>query len=121
MKYILNLVYQHWLPVCALLLATITMLSLWPVESLPEVPGNDKIHHYIAYAALMFPLGLRRPDRWPWIGLCFFAWSGSIELIQPYVHRYGEWADLAANGAGLMSGLMIALLFARLYRLEDCN
>jgi len=121
MKCILNLVRLHYVQLSALILAAITILSLWPLATLPKVPGGDKIHHYIAYAALMLPVGLRRPNHWPWIVLFFFGWSGCIELIQPYVHRYGEWGDLAANGAGLMTGLIIALLFVRLYRFDDCN
>ncbi|MDX8404827.1 MAG: hypothetical protein R8K50_01585, partial [Mariprofundus sp.] len=91
-------------------MSVITVLSLWPPESLPDVPGNDKLHHYIAYASLMLPLALRRPVGWPLIGLLFFACSGAIELIQPYMNRYGEWADMAANGAGLLTGLLLALL-----------
>ncbi|TLS77403.1 VanZ family protein [Mariprofundus erugo] len=110
----LELIRQHWLLICSLLLAVITTLSLWPMEKLPDVPGSDKIHHYIAYGALMLPLALRRPQGWPWLALLFFAWSGAIELIQPYVNRYGEWADLAANGAGLLSGLLLAWLLNRL-------
>lgn len=107
----LELIRQRWLLFCTLLLALITTLSLWPVDKLPEMPGSDKIHHYIAYASLMLPLALRRPKGWLWIGLLFFAWSGAIELIQPYMNRYAEWGDLAANGAGLLSGLLIAGLF----------
>ncbi len=67
-----------------------TVLSLWPLENLPPVPGSDKVQHLIAYAALMFPIALRKPKYWPLIGLLFIAWSGPIELLQPYVNRYGE-------------------------------
>jgi len=118
MKRILNLIRLRWLPLSALLLTAITMLSLWPQAALPDVPGGDKVHHYIAYAALIFPAALCKPDKWLWIGLLFFGWSGAIELVQPYVQRYGEWADLAANGAGLISGLIIARLLDYLYRVE---
>lgn len=99
--------HRHWLPVSALLLAIVTILSLWPLEELPEVPGDDKLHHAIAYAVLMLPAALRGPQYLRAIFLFYLAWSGAIELIQPYVNRYGEWADLAANGAGLAFGWLV--------------
>ncbi|MDQ6971067.1 MAG: hypothetical protein Q9M30_00310 [Mariprofundaceae bacterium] len=101
---------QYWLPLSALILGLITTLSLWPIDELPAVPGGDKLHHYIAYAALMFPAALRRPRHWLWVALFFLTWSGAIELIQPYVNRYGEWLDLAANAGGLASGLLLAMV-----------
>ncbi len=110
MRALFDFIRSHWLPLSALLLTTITALSLWPVSSLPDVPGNDKLHHYIAYTALMLPVALRRPANRLWIALLFLAWSGAIELIQPYVNRYGEWLDLGANAIGLASGLLLAAL-----------
>jgi len=77
------------------------------------VPGNDKLHHYIAYTALILPAALRRPKKWLWIALFFLAWSGAIELIQPYVNRNGEWLDLGANAIGLTSGLLLAGIIRR--------
>ncbi len=104
----LDVIRRRWLPVSALLLAAITALSLAPLDELPPVPGSDKWHHAIAYAALMFPAALRRPPRLRAVFLFYLAWGGGIELIQPYVNRYGEWADLAANGAGLAAGWLLA-------------
>lgn len=103
-------IQNHWLVLTLVLLAAITTLSLWPVESLPDVPGTDKTHHFIAYGALMFPAALRRPLHWPWIGLLIVAYSGAIELIQPFVNRYGEWLDLAANTGGVICGVLLAQL-----------
>jgi hypothetical protein len=101
---------RYWLLLSVLLLTVITALSLWPLATLPDVPGNDKFHHYLAYAALIFPVALRRPVNWLWIAMFFFAWSGMIELIQPYANRFGEWGDLAANATGLLSGMALGLL-----------
>jgi len=106
----LNWIRDRWLPLSAAILTTITALSLWPLEHLPTVPGSDKTHHFIAYTALMFPAALRRPRHWLLIALFFAAWSGGIELIQPYVNRYGEWLDMLANSLGLLCGLLIAHL-----------
>ena len=55
----------------------------------------------IAYAVLMFPAALTKPRNWLVFGLLFVGYSGVIELLQPFVNRYGEWLDMAANSAGV--------------------
>jgi membrane associated rhomboid family serine protease len=110
MNALLILVKTAWVPITLIVLAVITTLSLYPLENLPLVPGSDKTHHFIAYACLMFPAALRKPKYWPLIGLFFIGWSGAIELIQPYVNRYGEWLDMAANASGVIGGFIMALL-----------
>lgn len=100
--------------VCSLtVLVVITALSLTPLPQLPEVPGTDKLHHFIAYAALIFPVAFAQLRQRIWLGFGFFVWSGAIELIQPMVNRYGEWLDLAANGLGLLLGYLLALALRR--------
>ena len=86
----------------------ITALSLWPLPTLPDVPGSDKTHHFIAYCALTLPVALHFPKRWTAIIPSVVLYSGAIELIQPYVNRYGEWMDLAANAVGAVIGLGLA-------------
>lgn len=105
---LLTIIRTYWVTVSFFILTVITILSLYPLESLPSVPGGDKTHHFIAYGALMFPTALRKPNYWPFIGLFFVFWSGGIELLQPYVNRYGEWLDMAANITGLGCGLLLA-------------
>lgn len=85
-------------------------LSLSPLETLPSAPGGDKVHHFIAYAALCFPLLFsdRAPARYVLpLGI---AYGGLIELIQPFVNRYGEWLDFGANAAGCLIGYGLARL-----------
>lgn len=101
------------------ILAIITTLSLWPLDKLPIVPGGDKTHHLIAYAALMFPTALHKPKLWKLIGLFFVAYGGAIELLQPYVNRYGEWPDMAANITGLICGLLIVKLITYLFPINS--
>ncbi len=115
MFLLLTFIRTYWLVITLFTLAAITALSLWPLESLPAVPGNDKTHHFIAYAVLMFPVVLRKYNYWPLIGVLFFSWSGAIELVQPYVNRYGEWLDMIANTTGLIGGLLVALLLNRFF------
>ncbi|WP_210725526.1 VanZ family protein [Candidatus Colwellia aromaticivorans] len=102
------LIQKYWLHITLMLLVSIATLSLWPAAYLPSVPGTDKTHHFIAYAALMLPTALRQPKHWLIIAFAFLAFSGSIELIQPYVNRYGEWLDMAANAVGLFCGFILA-------------
>ena len=116
MTALLTFIRNYWIVFTLLTLAAITILSLYPLEHLPPVPGSDKTHHFIAYGALMFPVALRKPKYWPLIGLFFVFWSGGIELIQPYVNRYGEWLDMLANTLGLISGWLLAKVMLYFYQ-----
>ncbi|TOO39505.1 VanZ family protein [Vibrio parahaemolyticus] len=118
MKSLLNLVRLHWLLFTALIAQAITVLSLYPLDNLPTVPGTDKAHHFIVYGALAFPVALARPEKWLLFIVGFLVYSGVIELVQPYVNRYGEWLDLGANGLGLVVGILIAS-FARSIFLKE--
>ncbi len=113
MTALITMIRTYWIIITLLLLAVITLLSLTPLPSLPAVPGNDKTQHFIAYAVLTFPAVLKKPKYWLWIGLFFICWSGGVELIQPYINRYGEWLDMVANGAGIGSGILCALFINR--------
>ncbi len=106
----LTIIKTNWAAFTLTILVAITLLSLWPLDKLPLIPGTDKTHHLIAYTLLMLPTALRKPDKWILLGLFFIAYSGVIELVQPYVNRYGEWMDMFANTAGVICGLIIAEL-----------
>ncbi len=110
MIVLLNFIRRYWISTTLFILTVITVLSLRPLSQLPAVPGSDKIHHFIAYGVLMLPTALRKPKYWLMIGVFFVCWSGVIELLQPYVNRYCEFKDLAANVIGLISGLLVARL-----------
>ena len=62
-----------------------------------------------------FETALSKPKHWKLIGLFFITYSGAIELIQPYINRYGEWLDMAANSFGVMCGLLLAELVIYFY------
>jgi hypothetical protein len=112
MILLLSIIRTYWIAITLFTLSVITILSLYPLESLPSVPGSDKTHHLIAYGALMFPTALRKPKYWQFICLFFICWSGLIELVQPYVNRYGEWLDMAANTLGIACSLLLAQLLS---------
>ena len=89
-------------------------LSLSPLDDLPKAPGGDKLHHFIAYACLTFPMMFANAQKWPRIMVPAIAYGGVIELVQPYVNRYGEWLDFAANSAGCLIGAGLAIAASRL-------
>lgn len=95
------------------LLLLVSILSLLPADELPPFPGTDKTHHFVAYAAVMFPITLAYPRYWWRVGLFVIIYSGLIELIQPHVNRYGEWLDLAANSGGVLVGVLVACVARR--------
>lgn len=99
---------QYWQIITIVVLVLITLGSLFPVEHLPAAPGSDKTHHLIGYCALMLPIAMRRPKYWLAFALFFIVWSGLIELIQPYVNRYGEWLDMLANACGIVIAIIIS-------------
>ncbi len=70
------------------------------------VPGSDKHHHMIAFAALTLPLAFARPRLALWIALAGIAYGGAIELIQPLVGRDKEFLDFVADGAGSLLGAL---------------
>ena len=111
MKCMTEVIARFYLLISFLLLSIITLLSLWPVAQLPAVPGTDKTHHFIAYGALILPVAIKQHKQLWYFVLGFALYSGLIELIQPYVNRYGEWLDLAANSLGLLCGLALAKLW----------
>jgi VanZ family protein len=110
MKVVVYEIKKRWKALTLLILTAITILSLLPVAALPPAPGTDKTHHFIAYAMLMLPVALRKPANWILFGVFFILYSGAIELIQPFVNRYGEWVDLLANSVGVLCGVVIARL-----------
>ena len=109
---LLSKIKKYWALLTLAILVAITFLSLWPLSELPPVPGTDKIHHFIAYGLLMLPTALRKPNHWRLYALFFIAYSGMIELIQPYVNRYGEWMDMFANTAGVICVIVAAELIS---------
>jgi len=112
------LIQKYWFHITLMLLVSIATLSLWPAAYLPSVPGTDKTHHFIAYAALILPTTLKQPKNYLTIIVGFIAFSGAIELIQPYVNRYGEWLDMMANTLGLISGWLLAKIMLYFHQKE---
>jgi VanZ family protein len=85
---------------------------LTPAAQLPEAPGSDKLHHIIGFFALCLPLALSQTIKMWKLAAWTLAFGGAIELMQPYINRSGEWADVLADGIGI--ALAIGLGLARM-------
>lgn len=92
-----------------LALAGVTVLSLSPKNSIGDPGSADRTAHFLAYAAIMLPVALS-PRRLPLVAAAIIAWSGAIELIQPYVGRSASLADLATNAVGVLGGVSLGRL-----------
>ena len=72
-------------------------------------PGTDKLYHFIAFTALVFPCALLFARTLNWVLPAALLFGGAIELIQPYVGRGGELADFVADALGVFIGAALGL------------
>jgi VanZ family protein len=105
------------IPLTIIVTFTLSVAMLWPLEAPPPTPeGSDKLVHFIAFAALAFPLA--RTGR---IGLLpvfigASAFGGAIELIQPSFNRSADVNDWIADVVGVILGIGLGLLYRCLRR-----
>ena len=71
--------------------------------------GTDKLYHFIAFTALVFPCALLFARTLKWVLPAALLFGGAIELIQPYVGRGGELADFVADALGVVIGAALGL------------
>ena len=96
---------------------TLTVAMLWPMDQPPPAPeGSDKLVHFIAFAALAFPLA--RTGRLGLVAVFIgaSAFGGLIELIQPSFNRSADIGDWVADTVGVAIGIGCGLLYRRLRR-----
>ena len=96
---------------------TLTVAMLWPLEAPPPAPeGSDKLVHFIAFAALAFPLA--RTGRFGLMPVFIGAsvYGGAIELIQPSFNRSADVNDWIADVVGVVIGIGCGLLYRGLRR-----
>ena len=97
----------------AVTFAIMIAIALGTLMPAPQLPGNDKAIHLLAFVLLTLPLSLR-----PWVkgwklGLGCLAFGAAIEIIQPFVNRSGEWLDLGADAVGIVLGLAIGQILRK--------
>ncbi|MDB5731142.1 MAG: hypothetical protein JWQ03_1037 [Variovorax sp.] len=95
---------------CAL---AVLVLALMPPTPHMPTTGWDKSNHLLAFSTLAV-LGL-----WSWPGrtvavlVALLAYGGLIEILQSFTpDRSAEWADLLADGLGLLVGTLVVWLLA---------
>ena len=104
-------------PLTVIVTLTLTVAMLWPLEAPPPAPeGSDKLVHFIAFAAIAFPLA--RTGRFGllpvFIGAA--AFGGAIELIQPTFNRSADVNDWVADIIGVLLGIAGGLAYRRIRR-----
>ena len=103
------------IPLTLAVTLTLSVAMLWPLEAPPPAPeGSDKLVHFIAFAALAFPLA--RTGRFGLLPVFIgaSAFGGAIELIQPRFNRSADVNDWVADVVGVMLGIGLGLLYRRL-------
>ena len=113
-KKIFLFLFENWKIYTTLIFIIITFLSLYPLKEQPSIPGSDKIHHLIAYSALSIGVGLRKPSNYLLIIVFFSFYSGLIEIVQPYVNRFGEIEDFLFNNLGIFIGLTLGIVINKI-------
>lgn len=95
-----------------LLAALLGALTLSP--SVPSVgpATNDKVQHFIGFALLAAPLGVAYPRRILAVIFAAVFFGAMIELVQPFVGRDREGADLIADALGAVFGGTLARVWA---------
>ena len=91
-----------------ILAAEIAYLTLTP-QNFDMGPNTDKLYHFIAFTALVFPCALLFARTLSWVLPAALLLGGAIELIQPYVGRGGELADFLADALGVFIGAALGL------------
>ena len=103
------------IPLTIIMTLTLTVAMLWPLEAPPPAPeGSDKLVHFIAFAALAFPLA--RTGRFGLLPVFIgaSAFGGTIELIQPSFNRSADINDWIADIIGVVLGIGCGLLYRRI-------
>lgn len=97
-----------------LIAACVGVVTLLPLEVPVIVPGTDKLHHLVAFAALTFPVALMVPRWLPATVVLAVLYGGVIEIIQPYAGRYGDVMDWIADIQGIALGALLGLAINRI-------
>jgi len=89
------------------------VVCLMPGNNLPDLRGvSDKVEHFAAFALLSFWFSsiLVRRDLL-WMALLLLVFGGLIEIAQELMRwgRRGELTDVAADGCGILLGMLLAL------------
>ncbi|MDB6453372.1 VanZ family protein [Falsirhodobacter sp. 20TX0035] len=98
----------------SVLVPLVGYLTLTPGDELPvAAPGNDKINHALAWAAMSFPLAAARPQAIRWILPVAVAYGIAVEILQPLAGRSQQASDVVADTFGALAGCGLGWLLHR--------
>jgi hypothetical protein len=109
-----QLAYRNiWLGLGYLLLVITLTISLLPVaQQVQPLMVGDKVLHALCFMLLMVWFsGIVQPSKYLQLGLRLLAFGAAIELLQYSTgYRSMEFADLAADAVGVITGGVLAKL-----------
>ena len=103
---------RFWIALSAVLVASVVYGSLKPHLDLPVPAGFDKVEHFSAYFALaVWFTGIHDRAGYARVAAGLLALGASMEVLQGLMHmgRTADFLDMAANTAGVVAGLALAL------------
>lgn len=102
-----------WSGLWSLAIAAVVVASLLPPAGLPDAPGGDKLHHFLAYL-LLAAMAVQLYGRWASLlgaGLGLVLLGIGLEHLQGVtaVGRVADRWDALANTLGVIAGLATRL------------
>jgi VanZ family protein len=96
------------------LVALIVYLSIMPMPENLAVPQNDKLSHFIAYFVLMWWFAqIFSESRYLSLSLKCIGLGIIMEIAQSFTDgRYGDFADVLANSAGVLVAWSVSKLWS---------
>ena len=107
---VIKFTQYYWKPITFFISLLIIFVSLYPLSNLEGITGNDKTFHIAVYFLLAIPTGLKKPENCFVYIFIFILMGGTIEIIQPYVNRFGELLDFYSNVVGVISGFYAGVI-----------
>jgi len=93
--------------------SALAYLTLMPLSVSDSIPGSDKLHHLIGFAALTLPCAVLYPSALVWLVPMAVLFGGALEVIQPFAGRHGEVLDFYADTIGVLIGTALGLSLYR--------
>ena len=100
------------IPLTLIMMTLLTLAMLWPIsEPHQALEGADKLVHFFAFAALVFPLA--RTGRFSLLSVFIgaSAFGCAIELVQPSFNRDASINDWIADILGALLGIACGLFY----------
>ena len=88
----------------------IAATTLTPGAGKHAPQGADKLLHTAGFALLVMPMLMVRLKTGLVIAPLALLFGAAIELIQPYVNRFGDFSDFWADFVGVLIGVTLAIL-----------